>query len=80
MVPIDPTFEEMRQIVCVKNQRPPLIEERLKNDSTSILLNLAKVLTECWTKHPDARLTSLRVKKRLGRLQSLIINSKPAEV
>ena len=30
--------------------------------------NMAKIMQECWYENPSARLTSLRVKKSLGRM------------
>ena len=38
--------------------------------------SFAKVMQECWYHNPSARLTSLRVKKCLGRLYDEIANQK----
>ncbi|XP_042310375.1 serine/threonine-protein kinase receptor R3 [Sceloporus undulatus] len=67
MVPIDPSFEEMKKVVCVDQQRPT-IPNRLYSDQT--LSALAKIMKECWFQSPPARLTALRIKKTLKKLSS----------
>ncbi|XP_024148671.1 serine/threonine-protein kinase receptor R3 isoform X2 [Oryzias melastigma] len=65
MVPSDPSFEEMKKVVCVDQHRPSL-HNRL--NSHPILSALVKIMKECWYKNPTARLTALRVKKTLSKL------------
>uniref|UniRef100_A0A674E979 receptor protein serine/threonine kinase n=1 Tax=Salmo trutta TaxID=8032 RepID=A0A674E979_SALTR len=65
MVPSDPSFEEMKKVVCVDQQRPSL-HNRLH--SHPILASIAKVMKECWFQSPPARLTALRVRKTLSKL------------
>ncbi|XP_062975929.1 serine/threonine-protein kinase receptor R3 [Elgaria multicarinata webbii] len=67
MVPIDPSFEEMRKVVCV-DQHTPTIPNRLYSDPT--LSALAKIMKECWFQSPLARLTALRIKKTLKKLSN----------
>merc|ERR1712088_1001506 len=65
-VPSDPSFDEMYQVVCVKGIRP-VIPSRW--NSTELLRTLARVVVECWHHSPPVRLTALRVKKTLARLE-----------
>ncbi|XP_018616160.1 serine/threonine-protein kinase receptor R3 isoform X2 [Scleropages formosus] len=64
-VPSDPSFEEMKKVVCVDQQRPSL-HNRLH--SHPILSTIAKIMRECWFQSPSARLTALRVRKTLSKL------------
>uniref|UniRef100_A0A1A8P2R9 receptor protein serine/threonine kinase n=3 Tax=Nothobranchius TaxID=28779 RepID=A0A1A8P2R9_9TELE len=65
LVPSDPSFEEMKKVVCVDQQRPSL-HNRLH--SHPILSTIVKIMKECWYQNPTARLTALRVKKTLSKL------------
>ncbi|KAJ8397055.1 hypothetical protein AAFF_G00011090 [Aldrovandia affinis] len=65
MVPSDPSFEEMKKVVCVDQHRPSL-HNRLH--SHPILSTIAKIMRECWFHNPPARLTALRVRKTLSKL------------
>ncbi|CAM5168701.1 unnamed protein product [Eretmochelys imbricata] len=67
MVPSDPSFEEMKKVVCT-DQQTPSVPNRLYSDA--ILSALAKVMKECWYQSPSARLTALRIKKTLKKLSS----------
>jgi len=62
----DPSFEEMKKVVCVESIRPSP-SPRWNNSST--LTHLSKIMQECWHPTPCVRLTSLRVKKSLGKLR-----------
>ncbi|XP_071762876.1 serine/threonine-protein kinase receptor R3 [Centroberyx gerrardi] len=65
VVPSDPSFEEMKKVVCVDQQRPSL-HNRLH--SHPILSTIVKIMKECWFQSPPARLTALRVRKTLSKL------------
>ncbi|XP_026884519.1 serine/threonine-protein kinase receptor R3 isoform X2 [Electrophorus electricus] len=65
VVPSDPSFEEMKKVVCVDQHRPCL-HNRLH--SHPILSAVAKIMKECWFQSPSARLTALRVRKTLAKL------------
>lgn len=65
LVPSDPSFEEMKKVVCVDQQRPSL-HNRLH--SHPILTTIVKIMKECWFQSPVARLTALRIKKTLSKL------------
>ncbi|KAJ3586592.1 hypothetical protein NHX12_012989 [Muraenolepis orangiensis] len=65
MVPSDPSFEEMKKVVCVDQQRPSLHN---RMHSHPILSTIVKIMKECWSQCPAARLTALRVKKTLSKL------------
>ncbi|KAK9515359.1 hypothetical protein VZT92_026011 [Zoarces viviparus] len=65
LVPVDPSFEEMKKVVCVDQQRPSL-HNRLH--SHPILSAIVKIMKECWYQSPPARLTALRVRKTLSKL------------
>lgn len=67
VVPSDPTFQDMYEVVCVKNIRPPL-PARWQNED--VLAVLSKIIQECWHQNPAVRLTALRVKKTLSKLET----------
>ncbi|XP_042898822.1 activin receptor type-1 [Parasteatoda tepidariorum] len=64
-VPSDPSFEDMKKVVCVDQTRP-VIPNRWSSDMT--LSAMTKLMKECWRDKPSARLTSLRVKKTLTKI------------
>lgn len=64
-VPSDPSFDDMMQVVCIKKIRPQLPP---RWESDEVLLTISKIMQECWHANPDVRLTSLRVKKTLTKL------------
>ncbi|XP_030623182.1 serine/threonine-protein kinase receptor R3 isoform X2 [Chanos chanos] len=65
VVPSDPSFEEMKKVVCVDQYRP-ILHNRLH--SHPIMSAIAKIMRECWFQSPSARLTALRVRKTLSKL------------
>ncbi|XP_064876932.1 serine/threonine-protein kinase receptor R3-like isoform X1 [Oncorhynchus nerka] len=65
MVPSDPSFEEMKKVVCLDKQRPSM-HNRLH--SHPILSSITKIMKECWFQSAPARLTALRVRKTLSKL------------
>lgn len=67
VVPTDPSFEDMKKVVCTDQQRPN-IPNRYYSDPT--LSTIAKIMKECWYASPSARLTSLRIKKTLSKLDN----------
>ncbi|XP_033943269.1 serine/threonine-protein kinase receptor R3 [Pseudochaenichthys georgianus] len=67
LVPVDPSFEEMKKVVCVDQQRPSL-HNRLH--SHPMLTAIVKIMKECWYQSPSARLTALRVRKTLSKLDT----------
>lgn len=66
-VPSDPSFEDMLQVVCVKKIRPQI---PLRWEGEEVLQTLSKVMQECWHSNPAVRLTALRVKKTLSKLNT----------
>lgn len=71
-VPPDPSFQDMYEVVCVKGIRPPIPTRWLSED---VLAALSKIIQECWHPNPAVRLTALRVKKTLNKLDGDILNS-----
>lgn len=67
LVPSDPSFEEMRKVVCVENHRPS-IPNRWSSDQ--LLSGMSRLMRECWHHNPNVRLPALRIKKSLFRLAS----------
>lgn len=65
VVPSDPSFEDMHEVVCVQNVRPE-IPQRWQEEE--ILAALSQIMQECWHQNPAVRLTALRVKKSLMRV------------
>lgn len=62
----DPSVEEMKKVVCTEGIRP---SSSPRWDKNLTLLQLSKVMQECWHSTPCVRLTSLRVKKSLAKLR-----------
>uniref|UniRef100_A0A3Q3W7Z2 Activin receptor type-1 n=1 Tax=Mola mola TaxID=94237 RepID=A0A3Q3W7Z2_MOLML len=67
VVPSDPSFDDMKKVVCVDQQRPN-IPNRWFSDPT--LTSMAKLMKECWYQNPSARLTALRIKKTLTKIDN----------
>ncbi|KAJ8926057.1 hypothetical protein NQ315_009912 [Exocentrus adspersus] len=65
VVPSDPSFEDMRKVVCVDQQRPNL-PNRWTSDP--LLSGMSKLMRECWHQNPNVRLPALRIKKTLTKL------------
>uniref|UniRef100_A0A3B4YRA3 receptor protein serine/threonine kinase n=1 Tax=Seriola lalandi dorsalis TaxID=1841481 RepID=A0A3B4YRA3_SERLL len=61
LVPTDPSYEDMREVVCIKRLRPSF-PNRWTSDE------MGKLMTECWAHNPASRLTALRVKKTLAKM------------
>lgn len=72
-VPNDPSFEDMKKVVCI-DQQTPTIPNRLAADP--VLSGLAQMMRECWYPNPSARLTALRIKKTLQKLSHSLQKSK----
>jgi hypothetical protein len=73
MVPNDPSFEDMRKVVCVENIRPTLSPRWAKSYA---LQSVVKLMLEGWHSSPCVRLTSLRMKKTLSKLLKAAIAAK----
>lgn len=67
VVPTDPSFDDMYEVVCSKCIRPQ-IPKRWEDDE--LLQVMAKIIVESWHPNPDARLTALRIKKTLGKIRA----------
>uniref|UniRef100_A0A8C9L9A1 receptor protein serine/threonine kinase n=1 Tax=Pavo cristatus TaxID=9049 RepID=A0A8C9L9A1_PAVCR len=65
LVPSDPSYEDMREIVCIKRLRPSF-PNRWSSDEC--LRQMGKLMMECWAHNPASRLTALRVKKTLAKM------------
>ncbi|KAJ8318146.1 hypothetical protein KUTeg_003237 [Tegillarca granosa] len=76
-VQCDPSFEEMRKIVCVEKMRP-VIPNRWTSDQ--YLNMMSKLMAECWSHNPAARLTALRVKKTLSKMNEILQKSSKIEI
>ncbi|KAK2150729.1 hypothetical protein LSH36_393g02035 [Paralvinella palmiformis] len=68
----DPSFEEMRKVVCIDRRRPEIPNRWASDD---FLRSVARIMQECWNQNPVARLTALRVKKSLAKLQETLETS-----
>ncbi|XP_017344780.1 bone morphogenetic protein receptor, type IBb isoform X1 [Ictalurus punctatus] len=64
-VPTDPSYEDMREVVCIKRQRPSFAN---RWTSDECLRQMGKLMSECWAHNPGSRLTALRVKKTLAKM------------
>ncbi|KAK7895217.1 hypothetical protein WMY93_020542 [Mugilogobius chulae] len=65
LVPTDPSYEDMREVVCIKKQRPSSAN---RWTSDECLRQTGKLMSECWAHNPASRLTALRVKKTLAKM------------
>ncbi|XP_036833345.1 bone morphogenetic protein receptor, type IBb isoform X1 [Oncorhynchus mykiss] len=65
LVSSDPSYEDMREVVCTKRQRPSFAN---RWSSDECLRQMGKLMTECWAHNPASRLTALRVKKTLAKM------------
>lgn len=70
VVPDDPSLEDMKKVVVIEGQRPEIPSRWLSKTAVRGMVN---VMTECWTAKPTARLTSMRVKKTIGSINSLLL-------
>ncbi|CAH2097344.1 unnamed protein product [Euphydryas editha] len=66
LAPADPSFDDMRKIVCVDNARPePPLDP---TDPHPTMVGMANLMRECWHQNPSVRLPALRIKKTLLKL------------
>ncbi|EDW57262.1 bone morphogenetic protein receptor type-1B [Drosophila virilis] len=77
VVPSDPTFDDMHAVVCAKGYRPPI---PLRWQEDDVLATVSKIMQECWHPNPTVRLTALRVKKTLGRLEADCLIDVPMKI
>lgn len=68
----NPSDHDMQKVVCIEGLRPNIPEWWWQ---VPFLNSIAKLLGEMWCADPDARLTSLRVKKTLAGIQKSLINN-----
>ncbi|XP_063145918.1 bone morphogenetic protein receptor type-1B-like [Candoia aspera] len=68
LVSSDPSYEDMKKIVCIEKLRPSF-PSRWSSDGC--LRQMGKLMSECWAHNPTSRLTALRVKKTLARMSEL---------
>ncbi|XP_013859170.1 bone morphogenetic protein receptor, type IBb [Austrofundulus limnaeus] len=61
----DPSYEDMREVVCIKKLRPSIANHW---NTDECLRQMGKLMSECWFHNPACRLTSLRVKKTLAKM------------
>ncbi|ESO84588.1 hypothetical protein LOTGIDRAFT_53518, partial [Lottia gigantea] len=62
VVPSDPSFDDMKKVIVTDLQRPTIPNRWSSNE---ILMQMTKLMKECWAHNPKARLPMLRVKKTL---------------
>ncbi|VDK87752.1 unnamed protein product [Litomosoides sigmodontis] len=62
MVDPDPSFEQMRRLVCFEGKRP-LLEDAWIRDPC--LKQICELVNECWSAKIDCRHTALRVKRKI---------------
>uniref|UniRef100_A0A0B6Z503 receptor protein serine/threonine kinase n=1 Tax=Arion vulgaris TaxID=1028688 RepID=A0A0B6Z503_9EUPU len=72
LVPADPSFEDMKKVVVLEQQRPP-IPNRWSQDP--VMCHMSGLMSGCWTQNPKNRVTILRVKKNLYSLLEYISGS-----
>ncbi|XP_033114139.1 bone morphogenetic protein receptor type-1B-like [Anneissia japonica] len=62
----EPNHDEMKRVVCTEKRRP-VIPNRWSSDDC--LRTISRLMVECWNHNPSARLTALRVRKTLSKMQ-----------
>ena len=62
----DPSFEEMKKVVCIDNRRPEFLDSWRKSQ---FALNMWQLMESCWHENPSVRLPSLRIKKNLAKFK-----------
>uniref|UniRef100_UPI00358FCC99 TGF-beta receptor type-1-like isoform X2 n=1 Tax=Myxine glutinosa TaxID=7769 RepID=UPI00358FCC99 len=65
MVPPDPSVEDMRKVICEKKIRPTI--HNLWQNCEALRM-MGRLMRECWYGNAAARLTALRIKKSLAKL------------
>ncbi|KAJ8338888.1 hypothetical protein SKAU_G00356740 [Synaphobranchus kaupii] len=65
LVPTDPSYEDMREVVCIKRLRPSFPNRWCSDECLRLM---GKLMSECWAHSPASRLTALRVKKTLAKM------------
>ncbi|XP_054707219.1 bone morphogenetic protein receptor type-1B-like [Uloborus diversus] len=65
-VPTNPSFEDMRKVVCVDQIRPTIPKHW---SSCEFMQGMSKIIQESWNKNPGARIAALRIKKDLKKLE-----------
>ncbi len=60
-----PSLEQMARLVCTEERRPSPPSVDANASGSALLLEVVRLLRECWCANPDARLPALRVKKVL---------------
>ncbi|XP_042561061.1 bone morphogenetic protein receptor type-1B-like [Clupea harengus] len=68
-VPRDPSYEDMREVVCIKRQRPAFAN---RWSSDECLRQMGRLMMESWAHNSVSRLTSPRIKKRLAKISELL--------
>ncbi|CAH0403243.1 unnamed protein product [Chilo suppressalis] len=63
LAPADPSFDDMRKIVCVDAARPALT-----NDTQPTMAGMENLMRECWHQNSSVRLPALRIKKTLLKI------------
>jgi hypothetical protein len=64
-VPNDPSFEEMKKLVCDQKVRPAV-----KQTSSKTWIPIIKLMVEAWSGNPKVRPTALRLKKELAKRET----------
>jgi len=71
----DPSFEEMRKIVCDGQKRPDIPNEWRTN---RFMDGLRVRMEDCWHEKPNVRPTSLNLKKNLEKLKAEMSETSPS--
>ncbi|MFH4979234.1 hypothetical protein AB6A40_005943 [Gnathostoma spinigerum] len=58
-VPRDPSIQDMRRCVCEEKHRPTISSRFL---STEAMYEVSRIMRECWSESPSARLTAMNVR------------------
>jgi len=70
----DPSFEEMRKVVCVAQRRPDMLDKWFQNEFIADACTLMKT---CWHQNPSVRHTSQRLMKSLYKISAKIEEKVP---
>uniref|UniRef100_A0A1I8BSL0 receptor protein serine/threonine kinase n=1 Tax=Meloidogyne hapla TaxID=6305 RepID=A0A1I8BSL0_MELHA len=67
IVETDPSFDQMREIVCEKKIRPPILNEWIDKKEENLII-ICNLMVECWSNWPRSRHKALKIKKEIAKI------------
>lgn len=63
------TLDDVRRVVCSSDGERPTVPARWEESGDELLRMMRGIVVDCWKEKSSSRLTSMRVKKTLGKLR-----------